>query len=950
MKHLYTLVIFLLLTLSALGQGVMVRGTVVDVTKNEPIMGATIRFIGFRDTTQVTYAITDYNGFFKVEGLRGRGIRMEISSVGFETYHDRIRLGQDIDLGMIKMQESTKVLDNVNVEGTAIRSEQQGDTTVFRADAYQTMPDATAEDLVGKLPGVMVESGTVQAQGENVQQVLVDGRRFFTTDPTLALRSLPAEVIAKIEVFDQQSEQSQFTGFNDGNTQKTMNLVTREKARVGQFGKVYAGYGLDNKYKAGGSVNFFNQERRIALIGQSNNINQQNFSAEDILGVTGGSGGGRGRRGGRGGVRGGGGSDNFLLNQQDGISTTHALGLNYTDVWGEKTRVEGTYFFSNRRNVTEQILSQTYFTGRADGQIYTEESSEESVNSNHRVNARVEYTANRTNSLVWRPSVRLQSSELDYLLFGSTQLGAERLGSAQSHYGQESSGINTTQSLLWRHRFAKFGRTLSVNFSGGLNTNLGLSQLKATNKLIAGGLPATDSLLQQTQGDQLGYSGGVNVSFTESLTRTSQLSVDVSTNYQNNAREQLTYNYNEIAGDFTELDEPLSTDFTNGYWTHRAGTGYRHRLENGAIMARVYYQYATLNNQQVFPTNIGTDMDFHNVLPSLNLNLRLGENSNLRVGYRTSTQAPTATQLVSVVDNANPLQWSAGNPALDQSYQHRIFARFGKSNTEKGSTFFALLSASTMQQYITQATYLPRNDTSLFGIAVPRGQQLSVPINMDGYWLLRSFATIGVPLTQLKSNLNFNLGASYSVTPGMINGLVNTTQNSTLMGGLVLSSNISERIDFSVSTRTNFTITENALQPDLDNTLLNQLSSVRFNWAISEGIIYRTQWSHQLYQGLSADLDQSVMLWNMSLGYRFLKDRRGELALEVFDLLNQNTALERNVTDIYLEDVQTNVLQRFFLLTFTYNLRAFGSRPQENPEGSPGRRRGFGGPPRGFHN
>ncbi|HAP64306.1 MAG TPA: hypothetical protein DCR93_34110, partial [Cytophagales bacterium] len=158
---------------------------------------------------------------------------------------------------------------------------------VYNADAYTTMPDATAEELIQKMPGIVVENGSVQAQGEDVQQVLVDGRRFFSTDPTLALRSMPAEVIQRIEVFDQQSEQSQFTGFDDGNEQKTLNLVTRENMRQGQFGKVYAGYGYENKYKAGGSVNFFNNDRRLAVIGQSNNINQQNFSSEDILGVTG---------------------------------------------------------------------------------------------------------------------------------------------------------------------------------------------------------------------------------------------------------------------------------------------------------------------------------------------------------------------------------------------------------------------------------------------------------------------------------------------------------------------------------------------------------------------------------------------------------------------------------------------------------------------------------------
>ncbi|HAA20788.1 MAG TPA: hypothetical protein DCP28_19255 [Cytophagales bacterium] len=219
-------------------------------------------------------------------------------------------------------------------------------------------------------------------------------------------------------------------------------------------------------------------------------------------------------------------------------------------------------------------------------------------------------------------------------------------------------------------------------------------------------------------------------------------------------------------------------------------------------------------------------------------------------------------------------------------------------------------------------------------IDLPAGQQISVPINLDGFWNLRSFVTYGVPLEKLKSNLNFNGGFTYSNVPGQINGLDNVTTNAVATAGAVLSSNISERVDFTLSSRTNYTITNNALQPELNNTLINQLSSVRFNWAITDGIIYRTQFSHNYYDGLSDELEQQqIALWNMSLGYRFLKDRRGELSLEVFDLLNQNASLQRNVTDIYIEDVQTNALQRFFMLTFTYNLRAFGTPPAPAEDG-----------------
>ncbi|MEL6533907.1 MAG: TonB-dependent receptor [Bacteroidota bacterium] len=968
MKNLYPLALLGLLFVlpgSALAQGIILRGQVVEADSKQPVVGATVKFMDFRDTTNVTYAITDRTGFFQVEDMRGRGFRMVITSVGFEPIRQTVRGGFDQDLGILEMSQSTTSLQNVDVTGTAVRTEQRGDTTVYNADAYQTMPDATAEELIQKMPGIVVENGSVQAQGEDVQQVLVDGRRFFSTDPTLALRSMPAEVIQRIEVFDQQSEQSQFTGFDDGDEQKTLNLVTRENMRQGQFGKLYGGYGYENKYKAGGSVNFFNNERRLAVIGQSNNINQQNFSSEDILGVTGSTGGGRGGfGGGRGGggfggrAGGGGGANNFLVGQTGGVSTTHAVGINYTDNWGDKTEVEGTYFFNNRDNFTDQLLTQTYLAGVGEGQIYDEQSVSNSLNFNHRLTGRLVYTASRNNSFVWRPTLRLQSNELDELLTGNTALLNEALNGTTSEAYQDRTGFNFNQNLLWRHRFQKFGRTLSVNLTGGANTNTGGSSLLATNSFLQQGLWLTDSLDQLGDQNSMGYNVGTTVSFTETLGRRNQLSLESRTTYRSDNADRSTELYNEVTGEYDLLDTALSSLSTNGYLTQRIGGGLMRRNQGGMLMLRLFYQYANLQSDQTLPQALDVNYNFHNILPMAVWRYTLDNDQSIQLVYRASTQEPEATELSPVVDNSNPLQWSAGNPLLQQQYQHNVFTRFSASNSDKGRTFFVLLGGGVTENYITQTTFLAREDTVLNTINLPAGQQISVPVNLDGFWNLRSFVTYGLPLEKLKSNLNFNAGLTYSNVPGQINGVDNVTSNAVATAGLVLSSNISERVDFTLSSRTNYTLTNNALQPELNTTLVNQLSTARFNWAITDEIIYRTQFSHNYYDGLSDDLEQQqIALWNMSLGYRFLKDNRGELSLEVFDLLNQNASLQRNVTDIYIEDVQTNALQRFFMLTFTYNLRAFGTPPASSedgfrrggpgggfPEGRPGGGRGsFGG-------
>ena len=908
----------------------MIRGTVLDAENRDPVIGATVRFIDFRDSSRITYAITDRNGFFQVEDIRGRGVRMRITSVGFAQLEQSVRLGMDQDLGEILLQSSTRELQNVDVQGTATRTEQRGDTTVYNADAYQTMPDATAEDLVGKMPGVVVQGNTVQAQGENVQQVLVDGRRFFSTDPSLALRSLPAEVVQRIEVFDQLSEQSQFTGVDDGNTQKTMNVVTRENMRQGQFGRVYGGYGYPDRYQAGGSVNFFNQEQRLALIGQSNNTNQQNFASEDILGVVGGGAGGRGRGGNFGGNRGDGGNgpDNFLLDARLGVATTHAAGLNYTDEWGEKTRVEATYFFNRQNNFTDQLLTQNYLVGPGGGQFYEEASEDTNINGNHRVTGRVEHTLNRNNSLVWRPILRVQSNTLANLLYGTTSVEGMLVNTTGSATEQEQQGFNTSHSLLWRHRFAKFGRTLSVDVSGGANQQQGVTNLLASNAFFQGPVTVVDTLDQQAQLGVLGYSLGAQVVFTEALDRGKLLTLEYGTDYQSTNREQLTRGYQALTEGYSLLDTALSNTFTNGYWTQRLGGGLMQRYEGGMLLVRVHYQYAQLVSDQEFPVSLSVQQPFHAVLPFAMWRYELSDDENLRVTYRATTQAPSATQLSPVIDNSNPLQWSVGNADLEQAFQHNLYARYARSMGESGRSFFVLLGGGYTQNYLTEGTFLAREDTVVYGVTLPGGQQLTVPINRDGYWNARAFMTYGTPIRSIKSNLNVNVGLTYSQTPGELNGRENTTLNTVGTAGLVLSSNISESVDFTLSTTTNYTLTGNAQVPQASSGLWNQVSAARFNWAFTDALVYRTTLTHQWFDGLSADLDQSYMLCNMSLGYRFLKDRRGELALSVYDLLNQNTALQRTVTDLYIEDVSTNALQRYLMLTFTYNLRAFGQVPE----------------------
>ena len=328
-----------------------VLGKVVDKADGKEIPGVTVLLVNVKDSTRSRYGVTDEKGSFRIDRLEKAFYRLNITSLGYKPYSRLLRISTDnLNFGAIAIKEDTKYLDNVEVVGEAIPMEIKGDTVMYNADAFKVNADASTADLISKMPGIVVDNSGVSANGEKIEQVLLDGKRFFGQDPLLSLNTIPAEVVNQVEVFDQQSERSQFTGFDDGNTTKTMNVVTKENKRNGLFGKFYGGYGTDDRYSGGVNLNSFNKGRQLTLLGMTNNINQQNFSSEDLAGV----GGLRWTQGRIQRWAPGGGNNNFMTGTQNGITSTNSVGLNYSDNIGKKATFEGSYFFNNTHNTNDQ--------------------------------------------------------------------------------------------------------------------------------------------------------------------------------------------------------------------------------------------------------------------------------------------------------------------------------------------------------------------------------------------------------------------------------------------------------------------------------------------------------------------------------------------------------------------------------------------------------------------
>jgi hypothetical protein len=292
-----------------------------------------------------------------------------------------------------------------------------------------------------------------------------------------------------------------------------------------------------------------------------------------------------------------------------------------------------------------------------------------------------------------------------------------------------------------------------------------------------------------------------------------------------------------------------------------------------------------------------------------------------------------------VINKNNPLLISTGNPDLKQQYNGSLVARYTFTNSQKGQSFFANVFVQSTSNYIANAVYTAVNNDSVLssGVVLPRGGRFTFPVNLDGYRSVRSFLTYGQPVKLIKSNINFNAGLTYSKLPGLINGQKSTTNNFNYNLGTVIASNISEFVDFNLSYNANF----NQIKEQPDNNQFNHLVGIQFNLLTKKGWFYQNDLNNQYYHYSSGSApDQNFWLWNAAIGRKFLKDQKGELKLSVFDLLKQNKSIQRNVNEVYIEDIQSKVLQRYFMLTFSYKLKNFGTAKQVN-RGNQNRRSNF---------
>ena len=937
-RSIYLSLLFSMISLLAYTQNQTVTGSIKDSTKVNPVNAATVHVLQEADSTIFRTQISQADGSFEFSLPAGRYI-LNVEAMSFQPLVRFFVVDSvAVNLGNVELTAQGKNLTGVVVIARPAPVANRDDTAQFAASQYKVNPDATTEDLVKKMPGITVaRDGTVTAQGETVRKVTIDGKDFFGDDASAALKNLPAEVVDRIQVFDRLSDQAQLTGVDDGNSVKAINIVTKSGVKNGQFGRIYAGAGTNERYHAGGNISFFKDNRRISLVGNFNNINQQNFGAQDLLGVTSsGSGRGGGGRGGGGGM--GWGNNNFTVGQSNGISRTNAFGINYSDKWGTKTNLSGSYFFNNSRNVRgSSIFTQTFRPQGSD--LYTNENSQSiTYNTNHRVNMRIEHQIDSTQSLIFIPSINYQTNRSSGLSdIDNFYASGDSLNTSLSNTYRNSDGYNIRTNLMYRKAFGKKGRAMTAGINTTFSKNDNDNVLNARYRFYENGF-FTDSLPnQQSVSNSNGNTYGLNLSYSEPVGKNSTIQFEYNPSIQKNKADQETNHFSN--GKYSLFDTALSNKFDNTVTTQNGGISYRYNPDrNNMFFVTLNAQHSRLESDRIFPTATRVDQSFFNFLPRAMWRKKIGQYGNLRMFYRASTDFPSVTQLQDVINITNPLRVSMGNPELKQAVSNSLMGRYNWANTKTSKSFFVMFFGQTTNDYISNAIFLANGDTTLQnGLLMKEGTQLVKPVNLNGYKSLRSMVNYNFPVNFLKSNLSLTGGVNLSTLPGINNNLELKTNNLSYNTGFNLASNISEYVDFNVGYNVNISNAKTiSSRATINNNFVNHTGNVAVNLLSKKGWFVQNELSNNIYTGLTEGFNTNFWLWNAAVGKKFLKNRAAELKFSVFDLLKQNQSVVRTVTANYIEDAQYNVLQQYFMLTFTYSLKNFGTGRSNSSEGEGG--------------
>ena len=913
----------LLMSYVGFAQNLTIQGSLKDSIANRALNSATVSLVYAKDSSLVSFSRTNEAGAFNFKNVAPGNYLISVSYVGYVPKWVPVITGTEktVEMGLIYMND-VNTMSTVTVTARRPPVVINGDSVEFNSENFKTAPNAVVEDLLKKMPGMEVDkAGGITVNGKKVTKVFVNGKEFFTGDPVMATKNLPADAVDKIQVYDRKSDQAMFTGIDDGSEETAINLKLKKDRNKSTFGKLNGGAGTPSVFDAQGNVNVINNEEQFSVIGGANNTNRQNFSNRNIINF---SGGGGGRPGAGGGVtvNFSGGSGETDANAQ-GIAETYSIGGNYSNIFNDKK----TEFNANLSisDVERNNISNSFTQNLTPGNAFNRISNSNSIAGNKQQNfgSTIDHKVNDNFSFRFTPSLGLQQttnysedSTQTYLTNGNL------LNSNTTIASSASDAVNAASTLLLRKKFAKKGRTISSTITQSFNRsnstgNQFTEQLSYINNKLS-----NDSILDQQntrKGENSSYSA--NLIYTEPLGKKSLLEFNTYLSKSIGSSSRRIFDRNDATDNYDLLNTRLTNEFNSEYTYSGGGMSYRSNQKKYNFSTGFSLQKAVLDGENI-SAKTKISQSFQDILPNATFRYNFSQTKNLNVDYRTSTNQPSITQLQPVLDQSNINRQSIGNPDLKRSYVHNLNIRFFSSKILAGKSFFSTLNASTTNNSIVN-----------YDSVLPNRTILTRPVNVDGAYRINGSVNYGFGIKKLKSRLSFGLNAGLNNNISYANGLLNTIVTKSTGPSMSYAYIVDDVIDINLTARYSFSQTSNEVNPTLNTNFLTKVFGADMTNYLPLNIVLNQSFNYAINTGRAEGFNTAIPIWNASFSKFFLKNKRAEIKMSAFDLLNKNIGINRNVSQNQIVDRSYNVISQYFMLTFTYSLQKSGLGGGARPGG-----------------
>lgn len=910
---LYLLAFLCTCTIFSQSKPFKISGVLISDDDRTPLESATVYLETLKDSTLVTYTITDKNGAFVLENRTPEDrLNLTISYLGYEPYSKTISLGPSpINLNTIAL-ESANLLDEIVIRSRAPVTIKK-DTLEFNVASFKTKRDANVEDLLKELPGVEVEDdGTIKVNGKDVNKILVNGKPFFGDDPTITTRNLTKDLIEKIQITDTKTKAQAFSGEKGDGENKTINLTIREENNRGVFGRVSAGAGTDRRYEYAGMVNLFDNEQRLSLLVGGNNINSSGFSFGEIRRMFGGGQGGSSNRGGGsfsiGGRSFGGGQ---------GITTSNTAGINYADQLGKDNDLSGDYFYSGSQSTNattterESFLPNTsYFTSST--------SRSQSDTDNHSANINFDIKIDSTFMVNIRPSFRFTTATTTFEKQESSRDGSNLLtNTSETASLVKTLGKNFGNRLNLTKRFGQRGAFIRAYINTEVNSTNTEDHLDSETYFYD---ENSDDVIRKqfTDNEQSSNTLGMGATYRLPL-KAKNWFLDFNYGYTTNTRRNIrsTFDFDETTDDYDAFNTLLSTNFTNTNQRHNPNVKLVHNTDKMTFRLGSGYTSRTIENTDKLRPELSLKRNFDFLELEGDINYRFSPKSSFNIRYDFKNDIPSIAQLQPFLDVSDPLNTIMGNPSLRPSERHDLNFGFNNFDYQKRTGFYIWASANIIQNQVVSISVVDENLVKSTTYTNVNGNYSA---NLGSHWnkdfRLNDKQSLKTRLGlsgSLNRQVNFNNGIEYTALSNRLNPLFELTY---LWNKL---------FEVRPSYRLSFTNTKYNLDNLNDRNFVSHRLGIRTATFFPEKLEWRNEINYTYNPNVAQGFQKSAWFWNTTLTYAVLQDN-GNISLKVYDLLNQNTNAQRTTTDNYIQDSQSTVLEQYFMLSFSWKFNTLGAK------------------------